>query len=290
MSPLDKELHDALVRHADDVPAQADLFADVERRARGIRRRRTAAVVGGAAVLVAAVAVVVPTVLDSSRHDDGRARFAVSGSASPSATPSPSSPVVTPTDVMSWPTVGETAGGDSRWHTLSIQALNARAAQVWPGATVDRLTPLWRGVDKQNHEVVLVVGHVAGTAQAHYVAGAWVDNGDNSETFTALHDIERDPGAVSAWIDGPGPDPGTVIVVGAPGTGQISYRVPGGVWQPVEHVDGAKFGERWAAFPRALVPTPGQVVDQVQVLDGNGDLGHPLYQGAIGRGITFPDV
>ncbi|MDQ1464806.1 MAG: hypothetical protein QOC73_1747, partial [Actinomycetota bacterium] len=68
MSPLDNELRQALHRQAETISPPSDLFADVERQARRMRRNRVGAAVTGAALAVVAIAIAVPTMLPRTHH------------------------------------------------------------------------------------------------------------------------------------------------------------------------------------------------------------------------------
>jgi hypothetical protein len=75
-----------------------------------------------------------------------------------------------------------------------------------------------------------------------------------------------------------------VLVIGAPGTEQILYETDPGTFEPVETVDG------WALFKRTGSGPRSNDSDRIEVLDGNGDLDHPLYYGPIDTGPSEPDV
>ena len=292
MTPIDDELRIALHERASTVSPTTDAFVGIERRAKGIRRRRLAGAVAGSALALAAVAVAVPTISGALDGDGGSTgRFAVQPTVAPSAAGSPSPASSTSPQgatLQNWPYVGMNTVADGANRIDMVQKMSQALAARWPGAqvTLQTLHPLYGGISSSDQLVLVAAGKVTGNPQApKVVAAAWVKPTNGSAALVGLHDISADAAQVSVFVPAPGtPRDGTAVVVSQPGTGQVMLQKPGGTWQPVNTVEG-----RYATFGLTMPPA-GQVVPQIMVLDGDGNMDHPLYQGPIGRGLTFPDI
>ena len=292
MTPIDDELRITLHERAQHVSPTSDAFRGIERRAKKIRRQRVAGAVTGAALALAAVAVAVPTIsgaLDGDQASPGS--FAVQPTVAPheSGSPSPAeSAVPQGAALQSWPYVGMNTVADGANRIDMLQKMSQALAARWPGAqvTLENLHPLYGGISSTDQLILVAAGRVTGNPQAPtMVAAAWVKPTSGSAALVGLHDIAPDAAQVSAFVPAPGtPRTGTAVVVSQPGTGQVMLQEPGGTWQPVTTVEG-----RYATFALTMPPA-GQVVPQIMVLDGDGNMDHPLYQGPIGRGLTFPDI
>jgi hypothetical protein len=125
-------------------------------------------------------------------------------------------------------------------------------------------------------------------AGGHLVAGAVLKS--DPGTAVAVHDIATDGDVpyvgvvVHVAAAGGAVDDG--VVVGAPTTGQILFKLPG---QAEFHPTESAGDPRWATVTLGQV-TAGQPVAQVQVLDGDGNTDRPSYTGPIQAGVTFPDL
>jgi hypothetical protein len=282
MSPLDNELRRTLTQHASDVDATSDLWVQVEHRARVLHRRRVAlAGVSGAGV-VAAVVVVGLTVAGGSQAD--RVIVPLNPGPSDSAMVSPS-PTVSPTalggrvPVTEWPRVGANATW-VHWDAV----LQSMPAQMPSAFTPLREPTIIGSGDTDGGPVAVFVVKAGG----HLVAGAVLRSAPDEAV--AVHDIATD-GDVSyvgvvVPLDGGGGSVDDGVVVGAPTTGQILFKLPGD--SDFHTVEGGA-DPRWAAVTLGHVQA-GQPTAQVQVLDGNGDIDNSAYTGPIQVGVTFPDV
>ena len=282
MSPLDNELRRTLTQHASDVDATSDLWAGVEHRARVIHRRRVAfGGVTGAAV-VAAVVVVGVNVTGGS---NAAKLVPIEPGPSNSAAPSPS-PVVTATSsplarmpVTEWPRVG----ADATW--VNWDAVLASMPAQMPSGFEPLGEPAVIGSGDTDGGAVAVFVVKAG---GHLVAGAVLRS--KPDEAIAVHDIATDGDVpyvgvvVRVSASGGAVDDG--IVVGAPTTGQIEFKLPG---ESSFHAVEGGADPRWAAVTLGQV-RPGEPVAQVRVLDGDGNLDKSRYTGPIQQGITFPDV
>lgn len=279
MSPLDNELRQTLTRHASDVDATSDLWTSVEHRARVIHRRRVAfGGVTGAAV-VAAVVVVGVNVTGASNADK-----LVSVTPGPSNSVSPSA-VASPTlggiavPVTEWPRVG----GDATWVNWDA-VIASMPAQMPSGFTpLGQPTVIGSGDTDGGAVAVFVI-----QAGGHLVAGAVLRS--KPDEAVAVHDIADDGDVpcvgVVVHVSAPGGAVDDGVVVGAPTTGQIEFKLPG---EPSFHAVEGGTDPRWAAVTLGPVQA-GEPVAQVRVLDGDGNVDKPRYTGPIQAGVTFPDV
>lgn len=289
MSPLDSELRRTLAQHASDVDAGADLWVQVEHRARVIHRRRMA--FGGAtgAAVVAAVVVVGANMTGGSNAarlvplDPSPSNAAV---APPSPTSSPSVSNANPPQlpngrvpVTAWPRVGT----DPTWVQWDA-VLQSMPAQM-PSGFAPLGSPHVVGTGDTDGGPVAVFVVNAGN---HLVAGAVLKSLPGAAV--AVHDIPWDGDVayvgVVVRVPSPGGEIDDGVVVGAPTTGQIEFKLPG---QAGFHAVEGGTDPRWATVTLGTVQ-PGEPVAQVRVLDGNGDIDSPSGTGPIQQGVTFPDV
>lgn len=289
MSPLDNELRRTLTQHASDIDPTPELWANVERQARALHRRRVA--IGGVtgAAVVAAVVVVGVGVSGGNQADKlvpvnpGPSNSA-SSSPSPVASPAPSNanPPLLPNGhvpVDAWPRVGANATW-VQWD-LVLQSMPDQMPSDF--APLGQPRVIGSGDSDGGPVAVFVV-----KAGDHLVAGAVLRSAPDEAV--AVHDIASDGdvpyvGVVVRVRASGGPvDDG--IVVGAPTTGQIEFKLPG---EPTFHVVENGTDPRWATVTLGHVQ-PGQPVAQVRVLDGDGNIDSPSSSGPIQQGLTFPDV
>lgn len=270
MTPLDDQLRESLSTHAAQVAPSSDPLAGIEARATRIRRRRVAAAVTGAAAAVAAVALVVPGLLPertTTVQPGATPPASVSASASPSAAPSQTADV--PANLLHWELRGTDAVSPS---TLDLRTRFAQALNRSGDAEQTMYSPLY--VDR-------VDGVAFTTGQA------WFDGSDNA--YTVSYAVGPDnvpqfflgpvtptaPWGLAFLISGiPGHD--LLVVVPRPGIGQVSYSAhASGGFDPVANgrsdLDGIGLVERGLnAFD-----------DRLEVLDGDGNMDHPLYRGPV---------
>jgi hypothetical protein len=279
MSPLDSELRRTLTQHASDVDTTSDLWLQVEHRARALHRRRIALAGASGAGVVAAVVVLGLTMTGGSQADRV---VLVNPGPSDSALTSPS-PAVSPTapggglPVTEWPRVGP---GPTWVHWDAV--LQSMPDQMPSGfAPLGAPAAIGSGDTDGGAVAVFVV-----KAGSHLVAGAVLRSAPDEAV--AVHDIASDGDVpyvgvvVHVPASGGGVDDG--IVVGAPDTGQIEFKLP---QEPDFHAVEGGTDPRWAAVTLGQVRA-GQPVAQVRVLDGDGNADHAVYTGPIQVGITFP--
>jgi hypothetical protein len=280
MSPLDNELRQTLAQHAADVDSTNDLLTGVESRARSMRRRRlSAAGVSGVAVIAAVVTVGV-TVIGGNGADRVHVRIGTTPSSSASNQPSPS-PTALPgsAGAMGWPLVG----ADPTW--VQWDAVVRSLAPQLPTGFGPIGVPHAIGAGDTDGGLVAVFVVPAGD---HLVAGAVLRTAPGAAV--AVHDVAPDGDVpyvgVVVRVQGGGGSVDDGVVVGAPTTGQILFKLPGeSAFRPVD--GGAD--PRWATVTLGHV-SAGQPVAQVRVLDGDGKTDSSTFTGPIGSGLTFPDV
>lgn len=282
MSPLDNELRQTLAERASDIDDVNDLLSQVESRAQAIHRRRVGAAGLGGTAAVAAV-VVLGVALTGGAGTD-RVRVPQTPQASESSGPSSPSPTPLPSSgsghivAMAWPRVGPNPTW-VRWDAV----VHSLPSQVPAGfGAVGGPSVLGSGETDGGPVAVFVV-----PVGDHLVAGAVLES--DPGTAVAVHDIAPDGDVpfvgvvVHVQASGGAVDDG--VVVGAPTTGQILFKLPE---QPTFVSTESTGDPRWSTVTLGQV-TPGQPVAQVELLDGNGDTGRPIYSGPIQVGLTFPN-
>ena len=279
MSPLDTELRHTLVEHAADMNDTPDFWVGIEHRAQVIHRRRVATGGVAGAAVVAAVVVVSVGAMTGTQAD--RIRVLVpppSTTARAQSTPNGTLPDGH-VPVTEWQPVGT----DPTW--VRWDAVLASMPDQMPSGFAPLGTPHVVGSGDTDGGAIAVFVVSAGD---NLVAAAVLRKAPG--VAVAVHDIPADGDVpfvgvvVEATSSSGAVDDG--VVVGAPSTGQIEFRLPG--QQDFRAVEGGA-DPRWAAVTLGHV-TPGNSVAQVRVLDGDGNTDHPRYTGPIEVGVTFPDV
>lgn len=281
MSPLDNELRHTLSEHATDVDDSPDLWVRVEHRAQVMHRRRLAAggVVGTA--VLAAIVVVGVNITSGNQADrlvPATPTPSSSMQPSPSATPVPTLPGGH-VPVTAWPTVGSDPGW-VQWNAV-VRSLPAQMPQGF--APLGGPVVIGSGDTDGGPVAVFVIpaGH-------HLVAGAVLRSAP--DVAVGVHDIPTDGDVpyvgVVVQVSAPGGTVDDGVVVGAPTTGQIEFKLPD---EPDFHSVDSGSDPRWATVTLGRVQ-PGQPVAQVRVLDGDGNLESPSAVGPIQAALTFPDV
>jgi len=275
MSPLDTELRHTLAERAADVDGGTDLWVRVEQRARVLHRRRVAAGGAAGAVVVAAVVVVGVGVAGGNQAD----RVVPSHPGPLPSTTTAQTPTAGRDSVAAWPAVG----ADPTWVKWDA-VVQSMPAQM-PSGFAPLGTPHVIGSGDADGGPVAVFVIPVGD---HLVAGAVLRSAP--DVAVAVHDIPTDGDVpyvgVVVHVQASGGQVDDGVVVGAPTTGQIEFRLPGeSAFHPVE--GGAD--PRWAAVTLGHV-TPGEPVAQVRVLDGDGNMDRGSNTGPIQVGLTFPDV
>lgn len=256
MSPIDDELRNVLHRRADALAPSPDPLVGVERRARAMRRNRVAAAVAGTALAVAAVAFAVPTLLPDR---DGTVQPGTSQSAVPSASPTTSFGPSSLDPAHPWAYRGDPAVLANG----NLDTLRRDWAAKHPGSTV---SPLFGQVYEPSKKPEIVfVSHAAD-------GDRWGVATSSESGIEFLVDEQLEPGATVLMAALPGDEVRRLLILAAPTTGQISYAADGSTWRDYPGVDAGV----------AFVPLEGDTSHaMVRVLDGDGDLDHPVFQGPI---------
>lgn len=259
MSPIDDELRSLLHTRADALSPAPDPLAGIERRADRMRRNRMGASVAGAALAVAAIAVAVPSLVPE-RGDDS-SQVAVSTEPSPVA-PSASTPAVVPgalDPAHPWGYRGEAKLGTGSLLT----SLRAEWAARHPGTT---LTPLYGEIFESSQQPQIAFVSTGGGADRWGVATS------SAAGWTFLQDAVLAPATTVLMAALPADEVPRLLVIASPSVGAVLYAA-----------DGFDFHEIHAPGPTAGVayaPLEGDTSsDMVRVLDGDGDLSHPLFLG-----------
>lgn len=255
MSPIDDELRAVLHTRADGLSPAADPLAGIERRARRIRRNRVAASVAGSALVVAAIAVAVPSLIPD-RGDDS-SQVAVSTEPSP-AEPSPAAAAPGALDpAHPWEYRGEAKLGTGSLLTSLRAEWNAKH----PGAA---LTPLYGEIFESSQQPQITFVSTGGGDDRWGVATS------SEAGWSFLHDEVLAPDTKALLTALPADEVPRLLVVAAPTTGQLEYAKDGSTFNPIA---GAAPGVGYA-------PLEGDTSrDAVRVLDGNGDIDHPVFEG-----------
>ena len=281
MSPIDNELRRTLTQHASEVDAGSDLWVQVEHRARVIHRRRMAfGGMTGAAVVAAVVVVGVNMTGGSDAVKIQPLDPGPSNSAASSPSPVPTATLGrVPVPVTEWPQVGT----DPTWVKWDAVLQSLPAQMPADFTPLSQPTAIASGDTDGGPAAVFVV-----KAGDHLVAGAVLKSAAGEAV--AVHDIATDGNVpyvgVVVHVSAPGGAVDDGLVVGAPTTGQIEFKLPGET--SFHAVDGGT-DPRWAAVTLGRV-RPGDPVAQVRVLDGDGNMDRPAGTGPIQAGLTFPDV
>jgi hypothetical protein len=252
MTPIDDELRNLFANRAADLTPAADPIAGIERRAGRMRRNRAIAAVAGSALAVAAIAVAVPSLLP---ERDDAAQVASSGTPSPVTSPSAGRDAAALDPARPWAYRGDT----SLIKDSELASLRAEWAAKHPGAAAPQ--PLFGQVyePSQQPEIVFVAGDRWGMATSS----------DAGWTFPV--DEALAPGTRVLMAALPGDEVPRLLIVAGPSTGDISYAADGRTFTTVPMV------QPGVAF-RALEGDTSR--DVVRVLDGDGNLDQPVFQGA----------
>lgn len=246
MTPIDRELEQALSAHATELTPPGDLFAGVERKARGIRRRRNAAV-GAGALSILAIAVAIPLAVGGTESDPAPrpAPFATQP-ASPTAAPTA---VLAPTRPPDGPMAASRLGWEPRGQ--SSESLLARAVDAWVVDHPDTVGyyPLF-SAPLPDKRMVMAFEAVEAPGDLSY-AVFYVEEPDGSagRIVQGLEIVDRNPQGpaegkqsqtrlpqISAYIDG---EQNFVVIVGAPTTGQVMFSTDGRRYTDVDSYEDA---------------------------------------------------
>lgn len=260
MSPLDDQLHDVLHGRASALAPPADPMAGIERRASGIRRRRLAATVAGGALLIAGVAVVVPALQPG----------APSTRLIPATAPPSAPQEAVPSNVLStWPTRGTSTGGPAQ---ADVRLAFARAFGRDAEVTQVRFRELFVAGAGQSAPFTVGQAWFVGDQSAYQVSYAIAPNGP--EFFLGPQTM-ADPAVLAFQVPDAAGTSYLLAVVPQPQTGQVLYDDNStGAFRPVtgqDQRDGVVLIDR----------SPRATNDRLQLLDGNGDLDHPTFEGSV---------
>ncbi|MCU1593914.1 MAG: hypothetical protein JWO12_1306 [Frankiales bacterium] len=262
MSPIDDELRRTLRDRADALLPAADPLSGIEQRARSVtRRRRTAAGLSGALVVVAGLAIALPQL----SSDPGKRVVVQVATASP--TPS-AAPVAEPSNLLGWEPRGNPAA-------LPPESVLQAVADAFGAHDVSRAhyAPLFT---YSRGSVPYTIGQawMTGDAAAHTFGYARFATG----TEVLLGAVTSKTAAVVAFQIGnlPGETTDLLVLVPRPGTGQVSYSPDGtAAFAPV--ASGRSDLDAIGLVNRSRRASN----DRVQVLDGDGNLDAPLYEGPV---------
>jgi len=261
MTPLDDELRSPLSRRAELLAPSPDPLAGIEARAGRIRRRRAALALSGAVAAVAAVALAVPALVPD------RAAPTQLGSPSPSAS-APPTVAARPGNLLDWGMRGRDPVSPD---TLDLRTRFAREFDRTDVQSTE-YSPLY--VD-QVGDVAFTMGQVWFTDQDVAYTVSYAVGPDNVPQFHLGPVTPKDPWGLAFVVDGFQTHQALVVVPG-PRVGQVSYSAHAtGAFRPAPQ--GPSYADGVVVLDRDLQASD----DRLQVLDGNGDLDHPLYQGPV---------
>ncbi|MDT7537786.1 MAG: hypothetical protein QOI82_1371 [Actinomycetota bacterium] len=270
MTPLDDELRSLLHTRADHVAPAADPLSGIERRAKQLRRNRVGASVAGAALAVAAIAVAVPALVPD-RHDASQ----VAVTPPPSATPSASG-AVGPNELdagQAWDYRGDPAviaPGQLRTLRSEWQASHAGA----------RLTPLFGEVYEPSGKPEVVF--VSASPNGDNVWG-YATTSEAGWQFSHLQPLAAHTKVLMLALAGD--EAPRLLVVAAPSTGGIRYAPDGSSFREITLTtqtarSGSSSSVETTVDGIGITALEGDTThDVVQVLDGDGDMDHPAFEG-----------
>jgi hypothetical protein len=264
MTPLDDELRSTLSSRAAALTAPPEPLAGIEARAARIRRRRAALAVSGAVVVVAAVALAVPALVPN-RTATVTPATTPSATASASATPTVAAG---PGNLLGWGVRGRDATSPD------TSDLRMRFARELGRTDVQNTMydPLY--VDQQDG-VAFTMGQVWFTDQDVAYTVSYAVGPDNVPQFHLGPVTPKDPWGLAFVVNGI-PTHQLLVVVPGPAVGQVSYAPHAtGAFTPTAH--GPSYGGGVLVIQRDLQASD----DRLQVLDGNGNLDQPLYEGPV---------
>lgn len=279
--PIDDELRQLFSQRVADVAPPPSVMRGVEARARRMRRSRNLAAGGSTVAVVAALALLVPLFASGGApapQDIASPGPAPSASASPSASPSqapspevsaapsagPVAPAPPPANVVSWEVRGNPAEGPE---PSEIQA--AVEERLGPGAG-------YRAVFHYAREGVAFTGGQA-WAPGERARSMFYTTGSECGAELVLGPVTSENPAALAYQPSciPQNPHDRVVVVGAPRVGQVSYGVDGSALRPAASPPG------WEGVFELELDAPAGSRYVVQILDGNGDLDNPMYEGPL---------
>ena len=265
---LGTQLTRTLTEHADVMAGSSFGLADVQGRARSIRRRRTATAVAGVA---AAVAVVIPTVTAASHSGGNREP----GPATHSPTPTPTATAVdrrAPLDVRDL-ALGKPPGVDYLTRT-TVHLSDGGTGEVRTSDPVNRFTVLSDGT------AVYLTRDGRGQAHVEVTDSGGMQHGP----YQAEDGLAMDPsGAAATWVSPDGQVHAWVATDTTPTT--IATPVPGVGPQVDGMVGTCSVGAPCRVLVRTTDEQTGEVTDQIASSDGTVEVADPS-----GRFVTVADL
>ncbi|MCW2572931.1 MAG: hypothetical protein JWO88_2989 [Frankiales bacterium] len=257
-APLDDELRSLLHARADVLSPAPDPLAGIERRANRMRRNRVAASVAGTALAVAAIAVAVPSLVPG-RH--GAASQLGGSTPTPSAVASPSTARTYGPNELDPAHPWDYRGDQAALANGNLDTLRRDWDATHPGAV---LSPLFGQVDAASKQPEIVFVSHSPTEDRWGMS----TTSESGTKFLVDKPFPADSSVLMAALSGDAVP--RLVVVAGPATGDMSYAVDGVSWHTVVgSVQGVAF-----------VPLQGDTSrDAVRVLDGNGDMDHPVFEG-----------
>ncbi|MDT7572994.1 MAG: hypothetical protein QOE05_3168 [Actinomycetota bacterium] len=263
MTPIDDELRSLLHNRADGVAPAPDPLSGIERRAKRMRRNQVAAAVAGSALAVAAVAVAVPALVpDRGGKSSVVATAPPSESPSPRATAVPGQPV--PEGALDPQQPWDYRGDRAVIAGNELTTLQSEWATAHPGAT---LTPLYGEVYESSQRPQVTFVSTGGGSDRWGVATS------SEAGWTWLHDEPLAFGTKALMAPLPADEAARLLVVAAPTTGQIEYAKDGSSFRPLTGVSPSIAGVAYTSLEGDTSH------DAVRVLNGDGDIDHPVFQG-----------
>lgn len=255
MNLTEDQLRESLHARGERIPPPVDVFADVEARARRIKRRRVGASVGGAVVAVVAVAVVVPTLVGTSPHTKGVTvgNTSTNGTVSSSIS-STTQPSITSSDaVLNLTTPWAYRGSDK---AIAASTLN-RFQQDWSAKYPDSgaIQPLWGEIYEPSQQPELVFVAKVGDSERW----GFAMQSPSGTQFVVDKPLAAGTTVLAAAV--PGDEVPRLLVVAAPSTTAIRYAP-----------DGVNFADMTMLDPGVAVrPLEADLsIDKLQVLGAGG--------------------
>ena len=281
MTPIDDELRNLFHSRADVLSPAPDPLHGIEQRARRMRRNRIAASVAGSALAVSALAIAATAVLPDRGGDDGVQYAGPRPSASAPASVQPSPSAVLDAAALDPQNPWAYRGDPKLLGNGTLDTIKREWAIKHPGTT---LTPLYGYVYEPSAAVEIAF---VSTSQGSDRWGIAVATESGPEF---VHDQALTFGAKVLMAALPGDEVARLLVIAAPSTGDIAYAADGTTFQSVP------MPEAGIGFHSLEGDTSK---DAVRILDGDGDLDDPVFQGlapdygsASGAGapsVTTPD-
>lgn len=275
MSTISDEMRTAMQCRAAQLQPAPGLLEAVERRASRIRRQRIAAACAGTTLTVAAVVGLAPTVQSTFTPRPAPIVDYAAPAPSPAGEPDVEfgttmvddhrrSAAAGTLDVLQpWELRGEQAlVNDSTLAAIRDQ----HAARNDLQAEQVKAHVLFATDQATSGPLLVYLAHPAGDISS----ARWGVFTPGTDGGQVLHEAALTPDTTALIAALPGRSAPLLLVLAAPSTGQISYDPGSGTF--------AALSSAWPGV--ALVELQGDTSrDAVQVLDGNGDLDAPLFQG-----------